>query len=71
MNLLGILVNMNNKDKRVRVTPEAYRAIRRMAKDEKRTLRQTLELCVLAREIHVKSRTSESLDVRGKKEEGE
>ena len=55
--LMGIIVNMNNKDKRVRVTPEAYRAIRRMAKDEKRTLRQTLELCVLAREIHVKSRT--------------
>ena len=54
MNLLGILVNMNNKDKRVRVTPEAYRAIRRMAKDEKRTLRQTLELCVLAREIQSK-----------------
>ena len=55
--LMGIIVNMNNKDKRVRVTPEAYRAIRRMAKDEKRTLRQTLELCVLARGIHVKSRT--------------
>ena len=55
-------------DKFIRVTKEGYRAVRRMAKEEQRTLRQTLELCILAREIHVKSRTSESLDVRGKKE---
>lgn len=48
-------------DKFIRVTKEGYRAVRRMAKEEQRTLRQTLELCILAREIHVRGKDSDNL----------
>ena len=43
-------------DRRIRVSRMAYMAIKRMAKEEKRSLKDTLELAVLAREIHVRGK---------------
>ena len=58
----------NTKRWNVKLDNETYRAMTRMAKEEGRSHTEVMRRAVLAREIHVKSRTSESLDVRGKKE---